>query len=70
MITITVDKKMCKGCDLCIANCPRDVLAVSKERGAAGFLVPEAAKPEACTACMMCELICPDFAIVVTGRNP
>ena len=67
MIAITVDKKFCKGCALCIENCPPDVLAISNERGSAGFLVPEAVKPEACTRCKMCELICPDFAIVVEG---
>jgi 2-oxoglutarate ferredoxin oxidoreductase subunit delta len=67
VIEITVDKAFCKGCSLCIENCPRAVLAISGERGTAGFLVPEAVKPEACTKCLMCELICPDFAIVVKG---
>lgn len=65
MVTITVDKKFCKGCSLCIINCPKDVLGVSKERGTAGFLVPEATKPESCSKCRNCEVICPDFAIVV-----
>lgn len=64
-ITITIDKDFCKGCNLCIVNCPKDVLAVSRDRGKAGFLVPEAARPEACTACRLCEVICPDMAIVV-----
>ncbi len=67
-IEIIIDREFCKGCGLCIEVCPRDVLALSKERGTAGFLVPEGVKPEACTKCMMCELICPDFAIVVGGR--
>jgi 2-oxoglutarate ferredoxin oxidoreductase subunit delta len=69
VITIEIDKTFCKGCSLCIVNCPRDVLAISKERGSAGFLVPEAVQAEACTKCMMCELICPDFAIVVNGES-
>lgn len=70
MVKIEVDRGFCKGCELCITVCPRDVLSVSKDRGAAGFLVPEASSPEACTKCLMCELICPDFAIVVNGREP
>jgi 2-oxoglutarate ferredoxin oxidoreductase subunit delta len=65
VVTITVDKEFCKGCSLCIVNCPKGVLEVSKERGKAGFLVPEATKPEACSKCKNCEVICPDFAIVV-----
>ena len=68
MVTITIDKKFCKGCSLCIEVCPRDVLAISAERGANGFLVPEGVRAEACTSCKMCELICPDFAIVVDGK--
>ncbi len=67
MITITVDKKFCKGCNLCITSCPKDVLAVSSERGTAGFMVPEATQPGLCTKCLLCEVICPDFAIVVEG---
>ncbi len=69
MITISVDKKFCKGCNLCIANCPKDVLVASAERGSAGFLVPVATKAEACTKCLLCEVICPDFAIVVEGNR-
>lgn len=69
MISITVDKVFCKGCSLCIESCPRDVLAISSERGSAGFLVPEAVKAEACTKCLMCELVCPDFAISVDGAK-
>jgi len=65
VVTITVDKEMCKGCNLCIVSCPKAVLAVSQERGKAGFLVPEATNPKACTKCKNCEVICPDFAIVV-----
>ncbi|MGI5837699.1 MAG: 4Fe-4S binding protein, partial [Chloroflexota bacterium] len=26
MVTITVDKEFCKGCSLCIVNCPKGVL--------------------------------------------
>jgi len=68
VIRITVDKDYCKGCNLCIANCPKGVLAPSQERGKAGFLVPEAVHPEACSRCLNCEVTCPDFAIVVEGE--
>ncbi len=65
MIKITVDKDFCKGCNLCVADCPKGVLATSQVRGKAGFLVPEAVHPESCTSCKNCEVVCPDFAIVV-----
>jgi 2-oxoglutarate ferredoxin oxidoreductase subunit delta len=49
----------CKRCGLCVAFCPKDVLASGPEG------LPVAARPEACVRCRLCELRCPDFAISV-----
>ncbi len=56
---VIIYRKWCKECGICIAFCPRDVLA----RGEDGST--QVANPEACTACRWCELHCPDFAITV-----
>jgi 2-oxoglutarate ferredoxin oxidoreductase subunit delta len=58
------DYTECKGCELCVAECPTDVLAISSQRNKKGYLVPEA-KPDLCNGCMRCELICPEFVIDV-----
>jgi 2-oxoglutarate ferredoxin oxidoreductase subunit delta len=50
----------CKGCGLCIAFCPSDVLVLGSGNR------PKAIYPEKCTACRWCELHCPDFAIFVS----
>jgi 2-oxoglutarate ferredoxin oxidoreductase subunit delta len=42
----------------CVAFCPTNVLEMD-------LFVVKAAKPEACIACMQCELRCPDFAIKI-----
>jgi len=63
--TITIDEIYCKGCHLCIDQCPKAVLKVSSRRNAKGYLVPQVDRPEDCTACRLCELICPDMAITV-----
>ena len=55
----------CKGCGFCIKFCPRNVLQESKEFNQKGYHYPCVAKPEACAACGLCEMICPDFAISV-----
>ena len=65
MNRINVDEIFCKGCLLCVDACPAEVLAVSGRRNAKGYLVPEAKKPDGCTGCQSCELICPDLAIEV-----
>ncbi len=64
---IVVDRNVCKGCRLCIDLCSQDVLEVSQNRSAKGYLMPVAARIDDCIACMMCEMICPDLAITVEG---
>lgn len=65
MNRITIDEPYCKGCHLCIDQCPKQVLIVSSRRNAKGYLVPEAAGAKDCIACQLCEMICPDMAITV-----
>lgn len=47
----------CKGCLICVEFCPTQSLALDEESKIT--VVNEAA----CTACGLCELRCPDFAI-------
>ena len=60
-IIIQIKESWCKGCAICVEFCPHDVLAM--ENGKARVV-----KYEACTACGLCELRCPDFAIVVDHK--
>ncbi|MDR2883894.1 MAG: 4Fe-4S binding protein [Deferribacteraceae bacterium] len=55
---VTIKCEWCKGCGVCAHFCPADVLEMHE------FKV-RAKSPEKCTACMMCEMRCPDFAITV-----
>ncbi|OQB95006.1 MAG: Ferredoxin-2 [Spirochaetes bacterium ADurb.Bin110] len=50
--------KYCKGCNICVAFCPKKVLELRNEKA-----FP--ARPDDCIGCRMCELRCPDFAIEV-----
>ena len=55
----------CKGCQICIRLCPRNVLQVSEQNNAKGSRIPEIApgKEDACTMCGFCAMVCPEFAI-------
>ncbi len=59
---INVITRYCKGCDICVAFCPVDVLEMKD------FKV-HVARIEDCTECMLCEVRCPDFAIEVVGSG-
>jgi 2-oxoglutarate ferredoxin oxidoreductase subunit delta len=59
---INVYRDWCKGCGICAALCPKQVLS----RNAEGE--PEVTDPDACIGCGWCELHCPDFAISVRPR--
>lgn len=55
-------RSWCKKCGLCAAFCPQEVLAQDHDGS------PYVANAEACNACLLCEIRCPDFAIKVTRQ--
>jgi len=63
---LTIHTAACKGCALCAAVCPRDILAPDKSLvNAKGYSPIQCTSPDACTACAICAIICPDSAIKV-----
>jgi len=77
MVKIKIDKAKCKGCYLCIVNCPNGLIKVSNEMNTRGvkpvtFSGGKPARPQGnsrqaggCTGCSMCTIICPDCVIKV-----
>jgi 2-oxoglutarate ferredoxin oxidoreductase subunit delta len=56
---VEVNRDFCKGCGICVAFCPKGVLALDDHEKAV------VKQQEKCNACMLCELRCPDIAIEV-----
>ncbi|MBI2963381.1 MAG: 2-oxoacid:acceptor oxidoreductase family protein [Deltaproteobacteria bacterium] len=58
---LEVIEAWCKGraCEICVRACPEWCLAID------GSAAVRVVRPEACTGCRLCELLCPDFAIEV-----
>ena len=66
---VNVIKDRCKGCRLCIEVCPKKVLKLSDELNGKGYRFTCADARNGCIQCSLCELICPDFAIVVAPKD-
>ena len=61
-VTIQINDAWCKGCTICVEFCPKEVLAMNRMDKV------EVKALGACTKCLRCEQLCPDFAIVVYGE--
>jgi len=66
---IIVDETICKGCGLCIYYCPKSVIRFSNRRNEKGYIVVETANLEDCTGCKLCEICCPDLALIVQKES-
>lgn len=62
MTDIRINTKWCKGCGICVAFCPKQVLELREEKAAV-------ANAPACIGCRLCEYRCPDLAIQVTKEE-
>lgn len=56
---LQINRDWCKGCGICVAFCPKQVLEMDRLEKAA------VAREEDCIVCRACELRCPDLAITV-----
>jgi 2-oxoglutarate ferredoxin oxidoreductase subunit delta len=60
-----IDSERCKGCGLCVAVCPKQVLEISETVNSRGYFPAYQARPEDCVKCALCCTMCPDVAITI-----
>lgn len=66
MTKAIINKEICKGCGLCIDECPKKIINLSKgEINAMGYQFACIDNIEACIGCAFCAMMCPDCAIRV-----
>ena len=63
---IEINENLCKGCDICIEFCPVDVFENSDKLNRKGYYLPLVARPDECVYCLLCELLCPELAIIIS----
>ena len=62
---IQIDRGLCKGCEICIAFCPKALISVSDKLNDSGYLPAAFNDNSECTGCAICGLVCPEVAIEV-----
>ncbi|RKX87767.1 MAG: 2-oxoacid:acceptor oxidoreductase [Spirochaetes bacterium] len=58
-----VDVERCKGCMLCNAVCPENIMGIGERFNRQGLAYAVCVNEEACTTCRSCAIICPESAI-------
>lgn len=62
---IEIDQVLCKGCQICIAFCPKGSIIPSDILNAAGYQPASFVDNGECTGCAICAVVCPDVCIEV-----
>jgi 2-oxoglutarate ferredoxin oxidoreductase subunit delta len=67
---IEVDELYCKGCDLCVNACPKEVISLDLNRLTAKGYHPAYLSSEGCTGCAICAIVCPEAALTIYREVP
>ena len=61
---VQINIENCKGCELCINECPQESLQMSKNINKKGYHYAVLVD-DTCTGCTNCALVCPEAIITV-----
>ncbi|MGB9867048.1 MAG: 4Fe-4S dicluster domain-containing protein [Bacillota bacterium] len=62
---VSFDEAACKGCGLCVAACPKKIIALSEQINVLGYHPARVEKQDECISCALCARMCPDCVISV-----
>lgn len=67
--SVGIDEERCKGCELCVNECPAHTLELSKSVNRRGYRHSVQAREKDCIGCASCALVCPDGCITVYRKS-
>ena len=62
---VRIDGDICKGCELCLYFCTKNIIAMSPRINNKGYSPAIVEDQDKCTGCKACALVCPDGAISI-----
>jgi len=62
---VQFDGEVCKGCELCMAFCPKGIIEMSRHINNKGFSPASIERMDECIGCRACAVVCPDGAIAI-----
>ena len=65
MLKIEFDEDGCKGCELCVEACPKNIVIMADHLNAMGYHPATVLELESCISCGFCARMCPDVVITV-----
>ncbi len=65
MPKVEFDRERCKGCELCVPVCPKDIVLMDDVINQKGYRVATVREMDKCIGCAMCARMCPDTVIKV-----
>lgn len=68
-VQITFHEDRCKGCRLCLAVCPKQIINMAGHINAMGFHPATVERQDQCTGCTLCARMCPDLVIEVAREE-
>ena len=63
-----INSERCKGCSLCVINCPRKAIVLSDNLNSGGYKYPEVDRT-LCVGCGICYTVCPDGAFSILEKE-
>ena len=65
IVRLEIDRELCKGCELCVPFCPKEILFMSDKFNSKGYRYVEITSQAKCNSCQMCAIMCPDLVFTV-----
>jgi Pyruvate/2-oxoacid:ferredoxin oxidoreductase delta subunit len=66
--SVDINAELCKGCELCAAECPKNVLAMSTDLNHMGYTFAQYSG-QGCSGCSICFYACPEPGTITVHKK-